>query len=93
MLTLYSIAASGTFEHDFKKLGKSIQKQVDKKIRWAAAHPESLQQPLRHMPKALAGLQKLRTGDYRILFWVDHENRSLTLYAVGHRSVIYRDFR
>lgn len=31
MLTLYSIAATGTFEHDFKKLDKSIQKQVDNK--------------------------------------------------------------
>lgn len=90
MISTYSIAASGTFERDFYKLDTSIQKRIDKKIRWAAAHPETLSQALRNMPEDLTGLQKLRIGDYRVLLWVDHADRQLVLYAVGHRSSIYK---
>ncbi len=91
MLTVYSVAASGTFERGFKKLDRSVQMQVDKKIRWAASHPENLQRFLRHMPDDLSGLQKLRVGDYRVLLWVDHVKHALTLYSVEHRSTVYKN--
>jgi mRNA-degrading endonuclease RelE of RelBE toxin-antitoxin system len=42
------------------------------------------------MPPDLKGLQKYRIGDYRVLFWVDHSARLVTLYAVAHRSAIYK---
>lgn len=90
MLAVYSVAASGTFERDFKKLDRSVQQRIDKKIRWAAANPGNLQQFLRHMPEDLSGLQKLRVGDYRVLLWVDHAKKALTLYTVEHRSTIYK---
>lgn len=81
-----------TFERDFKKLDKSVQKRVDKKIRWIAEHPELLRQPLRHMSKNLEDLQKIRVGDFRVLLWVDHAKDQITLYSVEHRSTVYRDF-
>jgi len=91
MVKVYSIAASGTFERDFKKLAKGVQERIDKKIRWAAIHPEMFRQSLKHLPKDLSGLQKLRVGNYRVLLWVDHAQCTLTLYAVAHRSAIYHD--
>lgn len=91
MLTVYSVVASGTFERGFKKLDRSVQMRVDKKIRWAISHPENLQQFLRHMPNDLSALQKLRVGDYRVLLWVDHVRHALTLYPVEHRSAVYKD--
>lgn len=53
MLSAYSIAASGTFERDFRKLDKSIQERINKKIRQAAADPEAHCVPLRHLPRDL----------------------------------------
>ena len=31
-----------------------------------------------------------RVGDYRVLLWVDHSKRVITLHTVGHRSEVYR---
>jgi mRNA-degrading endonuclease RelE of RelBE toxin-antitoxin system len=38
----------------------------------------------------LQGLQKYRIGDWRVLFWVDHQRQAITLYTVEHRSRIYK---
>jgi len=40
------------------------------------------------LPERLKGLRRYRVGDYRVLFWVDDEQ--ITVYAVGHRSDVYR---
>lgn len=86
----YRTLTTPTFERDFKRLDRQLASRIAKKIDWLAAHPEALSNPLRNMPPDLAGLQKYRVGDYRLLLWVDHSQRSLTLYAVEHRSSIYR---
>ncbi len=46
---------------------------------------------MKHLPKDLAGLHKYRIGAYRVLFWVNRSERTLTLYGVEHRRSIYRD--
>lgn len=56
-----------------------------------ATGPETLKFPLQHPPKDLKGLQKYRIGDYRILLWVDHKARQITLYGVEHRRSVYDD--
>ena len=33
---------------------------------------------------------RLRVGDYRILYDIDDSNQVVTLFAVGHRSEVYR---
>jgi mRNA-degrading endonuclease RelE of RelBE toxin-antitoxin system len=67
-----------------------IGAQIVGRIRWLAEHPEALRFALRHAPPGLEGLHKYQAGDYRILLWVDHDERALTLYGVAHRSTIYR---
>jgi mRNA interferase RelE/StbE len=85
----FRIVTTPSFERDFKKLDATVARRVSKKILQLAAHPE-MGQPLRNMPEDLAGLRKYRVGDYRVLYWVDHELRAVKLYAVGHRSSIYQ---
>ena len=43
------------------------------------------------MPDDLAGLCKLRIGDYRILYWIYHDKKVVRIYRVAHRSDVYRD--
>jgi mRNA-degrading endonuclease RelE of RelBE toxin-antitoxin system len=31
-------------------------------------------------------------GDYRVLYWVHHDQEVIRLYRVQHRSEVYRDF-
>jgi mRNA interferase RelE/StbE len=33
---------------------------------------------------------RLRVGDYRILYTVDHQSRTLSISAIGHRREVYR---
>jgi len=37
----------------------------------------------------MKGLQKYRIVDYRILFWVNHNGKSITLYGAEHRKSVY----
>lgn len=64
----YHVVTTPSFERDFEKLDTSIARRVSNKIRQLATHPELLGQPLRNMPDDLAGLQKCRVGDYRLLY-------------------------
>ncbi len=87
----YRVLTTPTFERDFRRLDRQVTRRIAKKIGWLAEHPELLSQPLTNMPPDLAGLQKYRVGDYRVLFWVNHSQELITLYGVAHRSVIYRN--
>jgi len=42
--------------------------------------------------KALEGHEdyRLRVGDYRVLYVLDHDRRILTVTEIGHRKDIYR---
>lgn len=88
----YQLRTTPTFDHTFKRLDPSTARHVAKKLQWLSAHPELLRQPVRYLPTDLQGLQKYRVGDWRILFWVDHGSQTMTLYAVEHRSSVYKRF-
>ncbi len=90
MSSVYRIETTPRFERDFSKLDPAVARRVMKKIDYLGAHPEVVSQPIRNPPADLAGLHKYRVGDYRILLWVDHRTRVITLHAVAHRREIYR---
>ena len=87
---VYQLQTTPTFEKAFKRLDSSTAREVAKKLTWLSAHPEILRNPMRYLSADLHGLQKYRVGDWRVLFWVDHASRVITLYTVEHRSKIYR---
>ena len=88
---VYRVETTYSFEQEFKKLDAAIARRVVRKLDHLAAHPELIAQPLRNPPRDLAGIHKYRVGDYRVLLWVDHKNRVITLHTVGHRSEVYRN--
>jgi len=85
---MYEVVYTKTFEKNIKKLDKSVAKRILNKISETAKNPHSVK-PLKHSPKDLPNLCKLRVGDWRILFWIDHKEKMITLYIVEHRSKIY----
>jgi mRNA-degrading endonuclease RelE of RelBE toxin-antitoxin system len=86
----YRLATTPTFERAFRKLDEPIAQRVQKKLNRLTAYPRLLAEPLRKLPSSLVGLHKYRVGDYRVLFWIDHSQRIITLYTVKHRSVVYK---
>ncbi|MEO5802244.1 MAG: type II toxin-antitoxin system RelE/ParE family toxin [Verrucomicrobiota bacterium] len=64
---------------------------VERKILWLGQNAKSiLHRRLTGMPDDLGRLCKLRIGDYRILYWVYHEQKLIRIYRVRHRSEVYR---
>ncbi len=86
---MYKIRITTNFKRDLKALDRDISSRIISKIEWLAKHPEAIRHPLKHIPKDLKGLHKYRIGNYRVLFWVDHNNKALTLYGIEHRRSVY----
>lgn len=38
------------------------------------------------------GLWRIRQGDYRIVYSIDDEQKTVTILRIGHRREIYRSF-
>lgn len=90
---MYRIETTRHFDDDLRRLNRRIAARIIEAIEWLAQHPEALRFPLRHVPRDLRGLHKYRVGDYRVLLWVNHQERVLTIYGVAHRRSIYRELR
>lgn len=73
------------------QLDSTISLSIERKIQWLAENATVMvHRRLVGMPDDLAGLCKLRVGDYRILYWVYHPQALVRIYRIQHRSEIYR---
>jgi mRNA interferase RelE/StbE len=73
-------------EKELAKLSTNIQLRVGQAIR-------SLEDPpFPGQAKRLKGREefRIRVGDYRVLYTVEHKARVLTILAIGHRREVYR---
>jgi mRNA interferase RelE/StbE len=73
---------------DLKRLDRAVVHRVLKKLRWLSENFDSLQPEGLSGP--LAGLTKLRVGDYRVLYEAERVEKRLTVHFVGHRRDIYK---
>lgn len=74
------------------ELDAAIAASIERKITWLSENALAMvHRRLAGMPEDLAGLCKLRVGDYRILYWIYHERKLVRIYRIRHRSEVYRD--
>jgi mRNA interferase RelE/StbE len=72
-------------------LDSAIGASIERKIQWLAENaPVMIHRRLVGMPKDLAGLCKLRVGDYRIIYWNYPAQKLVRIYRIQHRSEVYR---
>jgi mRNA interferase RelE/StbE len=73
---------------DLARLDKLVGRRIVQRINWLAENLNDIR------PEALtgdlAGLYKLRVGDYRVIYEVIHKEKSIVIHAIGHRGEIYR---
>jgi mRNA interferase RelE/StbE len=72
---------------DLEKLTQTVRERIVKKINWLAEkfdqiNPQSL-------TADLAGLFKLRVGDYRVIYEFNHEEEIIFIDRIGHRREVY----
>jgi mRNA interferase RelE/StbE len=72
---MYHVRILDTAARELEKLDKQIGRRVVSRIRWLAENLESVRpEPL---TGALAGLHKLRVGDYRVLYEILYDEQAL----------------
>lgn len=65
-----------------------MARRIINRVRWLAEHFEEITpEPLKG---SLAGLFKLREGDYRIIYQPLRGERLIVIHEVGHRREIYK---
>ena len=84
----YRIRILDTATRELAKLDKPSGRCVVKRIHWLAANLDNIK------PEALtgdlAGLYKLRAGDYRVVYEILHDEQTVVIHIIGHCREIYR---
>ncbi|HEY5297849.1 MAG TPA: type II toxin-antitoxin system RelE/ParE family toxin [Verrucomicrobiae bacterium] len=89
----YRVEIGSRADTQLAELDSAIGASVERKILWLAENAAlMIHRRLVGMPDDLAGLCKLRIGDWRILYWVYHREEIVRIYRIQHRSEVYRDF-
>jgi mRNA interferase RelE/StbE len=68
-------------------VNRQIQSRIIKKIIWLAENFDNIT-PLA-LSANLAGMYKLRVGDYRIIYEFNDMDETITILKIGHRNEIY----
>jgi len=87
---IYNLKPLPTFDESLNKLDNNIAQRVIEKLDRLAKNPTLIPRPMGGLPKDLIGLHKIRVGNWRVFFWVNHEKREIILYFVEHRDEIYK---
>jgi mRNA interferase RelE/StbE len=89
----YRVEVGSRADAQLAQLDSAIGASVERKILWLAENAAVMvHRRLVGMPDDLAGLCKLRIGDWRILYWVYRSESMIRIYRIQHRSEVYRDF-
>jgi len=85
---VYYIRVLEEASRELARLDKPVGRRIAERMSWLAANLDSIR------PEALTGdligLYKLRVGDYRVIYEVIRNEKTIVIHAVGHRREIYR---
>ncbi len=88
----YRIEVGPRASAQLSALDPTVGSAVERKIIWLAQNAAAMiHRRLVGMPDDLAGLCKLRVGDWRIIYWIYHGEKIVRIYRIQHRSEVYRD--
>ena len=87
----YRVEIGSRADAQLAELDSVIGSSVERKILWLAENAAGMvHRRLVGMPDDLAGLCKLRVGDYRVLYWIYPAKKLVRIYRIQHRSEVYR---
>ena len=85
---MYQIRVLEAAARELARLDRQTSRRVVKRIQWLAENLDDVK--LVALTGDLAGLYKLRVGDYRVIYELLHDERTIVVHLVGHRREIYR---
>ena len=84
---MYPILVSALARRDLRKLPDSIQNLILAKVEELAKEPRARNVNVTRLKGS--SLFRLRIGDYRVIYEVDHLSPAMTLVRIGHRRDVY----
>lgn len=91
---MYKVVLLPDAEASFRRLDKSTRFRIAEKIDWLSKNADFVvHHALTSLPDDLRGLCRIRTGDYRILYWLYKEKKTVSIYEIEHRSRDYRSIK
>lgn len=85
---MYRVHILEAASQDLARLDKPIGRRIVQRINWLAANLNVVR--LEALSGELAGLYKLRVGDYRVIYEVLWHEETIVIHAIGHRREIYQ---
>lgn len=82
----YKLLIKPSAEKEFKPIPKADRKRLIMKIRQLALEPRP------HGAEKLKGQEywRMRQGDYRVVYAIDDQSKTILIEKIGHRKEIYR---
>ena len=84
---MYALFIKRSAERDLRRLSHALFERVNERI--LALRDDPRPPGTRKLTGALEGW-RVRAGDYRILYQVDDDARTVTIVRVKHRREVYR---
>ncbi|KAF1073275.1 type II toxin-antitoxin system RelE/ParE family toxin [Methanogenium sp. MK-MG] len=85
----YSVEFKSGVEKDLRKIDTIHIESIFSRIEQLSSDP------IPHESKRISGSEnfyRIRSGNYRIIYRVNHDDTTVTIYYVRHRKVAYRHF-
>ena len=86
-MATYKVVFKPSVEKDLRPLPKPYLSRIWQKIQDLATNP------LPYNSTKLTGaenLHRIRVGDYRVVYGIDHESHQVLIHYVRHRREVYR---
>lgn len=85
----YRVELSDTSKRELKSLDKTAASRIIKRLEWLSENAVLIDHYA--LSGEWSGFYRIRTGDYRIIYQIDHEQRVIRVLRVGHRRDVYMD--
>ncbi len=86
---MYTIEYLESVKEDLRGLSKSVKERLKKAIeKKLILNPIEFGKPLQY---SLKGLRRLRVEDYRIIYQIDLDIKTVLIVKIGHRKEVYEE--
>ncbi len=83
----YAVELSDRAKDVLARLQKKTRLLIERRLIRLEANAESIKHVA--LKGEWQGYYRMRAGDYRIIYWIDHEERVIVVELIGHRRDIY----
>ncbi len=85
---MYTLRILKSASRELAQLDNEPARRIVARIRWLAENFEEIKPKV--LKGELAGLYKLREGDYRVIYEVIRREKVIVIHSIGHRRDVYR---